>query len=147
MKLKNGSNMKKEKKVYVPMAADLIHNGHINIIKKASELGQVTVGLLTDKAVAKYKRVPFFTFEQRKFIAENIVGVYKVIPQEDDDYISIIRKVKPDYFVHGDDWKEGPQKNKRKRVLEVMQEWGGKLLNQHILKTYLLQGYMSLLKK
>lgn len=128
MKLKNGSNMKKEIKVYVPMAADLIHNGHINIIKKASELGQVTVGLLTDNAVAKYKRVPFFTFEQRKFIAENIVGVHKVIPQEDDDYISIIRKVKPDYFVHGDDWKEGPQKNKRKRVLEVMKEWGGKVV-------------------
>ena len=82
MKLKNGFNMKKEKKVYVPMAADLLHNGHINIIKKATKLGQVIVGLLTDKAVAKYKRVPFLTFKQRKFIAENIVGVHKVIPQE-----------------------------------------------------------------
>ena len=118
MKQKNGFNMKKEIKVYLPMAADLIHNGHINIIKKASELGQVTVGLLTDQAVAKYKRVPFLTFKQRKFVAENIVGVHKVIPQEDDDYVSIIRKMKPDYFVHGDDWKEGPQKNKRKGFLK-----------------------------
>ena len=118
MKLKNGSNMKKEKKVYVPMAADLIHNGHINIIKKASELGQVTVGLLTDKAVAKYKRVPFFTFEQRKFIAENIVGVYKVIPQEDDDYISIIRKVKPDYFFMGMIGKKALKKIKEKGFLK-----------------------------
>jgi phosphoenolpyruvate phosphomutase len=134
MKLKNGFNMKKEIKVYLPMAADLIHNGHINIIKKASELGQVTVGLLTDKAVAKYKRVPFLTFEQRKFIAENIVGVYKVIPQADDDYVSIIRKFKPDYFVHGDDWKEGPQKNKRKRVIEVMKEWGGVVIEPEYTK-------------
>ena len=78
--------MEKEVKVYLPMSADLIHNGHINIIKKASEFGQVTVGLLTDKAVARYKRVPFLTFKQRKFIAENIVGVHKVIQQEDDDY-------------------------------------------------------------
>ena len=89
MKQKNGFNMKKEIKVYVPMAADLIHNGHINIIKKASELGQVTVGLLTDQAVAKYKRVPFLTFKQRKFVAENIVGVHKVIPQEDNDYVKL----------------------------------------------------------
>mgnify|MGYP001157427374 FL=1 len=134
MKQKNGFNMKKEIKVYVPMAADLIHNGHINIIKKASELGQVTIGLLTDKAVAKYKRVPFLTFKQRKFVAENIVGVHKVIQQEDDDYVSIIRKMKPDYFVHGDDWKEGPQKNKRKRVLEVMKEWGGKVIEPEYTK-------------
>lgn len=134
MKLKNGFKMKKEIKVYVPMAADLIHNGHINIIQKASKLGQVTVGLLTDKAIAKYKRVPFLTFEQRKLVAENIVGVYKVIPQEDDDYVSIIRKLKPDYFVHGDDWKEGPQKNKRKRVLEVMKEWGGKIVEPEYTK-------------
>ncbi len=117
--------MTKEVIVYLPMAADLIHNGHINIIKKASELGQVTVGLLTDKAVAKYKRVPFLTFEQRKFVAENIVGVHNVIKQEDDDFVSILKRLKPDYFVHGDDWKEGPQKNKRKRVIEVMKEWGG----------------------
>ena len=59
MKLKNGFNMKKEIKVYLPMAADLIHNGHINIIKKASELGKVTVGLLTDKAVANTRESHF----------------------------------------------------------------------------------------
>jgi len=126
--------MNKEIIVYLPMAADLIHNGHINIIKKASELGKVIVGLLTDKAIAKYKRVPFLTFEQRKFIAQNIVGVHKVIPQEDDDYVSIIRKLKPDYFVHGDDWKQGPQKNKRKRVLEAMKEWGGRVIEPEYTK-------------
>jgi len=134
MKLKDGFKMKKESIVYLPMAADLIHNGHINIIKKASELGLVTIGLLTDKAVAKYKRVPFLTFEQRKFIAENIVGVNNVIAQIDDDYVSIIRELKPNYFVHGDDWKEGPQKNKRKRVIEVMKEWGGEVVEPQYTK-------------
>ena len=122
------------KSVYLPMAADLIHNGHINIIKKASELGEVTVGLLTDKAISKYKRVPFLTYNQRKSVAENIVGVSKVIMQEDDDFEFIIRKIKPDYFVHGDDWKEGPQKNKRKRVIEVLKEWGGKLVEPEYTK-------------
>ena len=125
MKQKNGFNMKNKILVYVPMSADLIHNGHISIIKIARELGPVTIGLLTDKAVSKYKRVPFLNFDQRKFIAENIAGVHKVIAQNDDDYVSIVSELKPDYFVHGDDWKEGPQKNKRKRVIDVMKEWGG----------------------
>ena len=120
--------MKKNKIVYIPMAADLIHNGHINIIRKGSELGKVVIGLLTDKAVSNYKRVPFLTFDQRKLVAENIVGVHKVIAQEDDDYISIITDLKPDYFVHGDDWKEGPQKKKRERVIEKMREWGGMVI-------------------
>lgn len=126
--------MNKEIIVYLPMSADLIHNGHINIIKKASELGKVTVGLLTDKAISKYKRVPLLNFDQRKLVAENIVGVHKVIPQDDDDYVSIIKKLKPDYFVHGDDWKEGPQKNKRKRVLEAMKEWGGRVIEPEYTK-------------
>jgi phosphoenolpyruvate phosphomutase len=118
----------KEKIAYVPMAVDLIHIGHINIIKKASEFGKVVVGLLTDKAIANYKRVPFLDYNQRKIIIENINGVSEVVKQEDDDYIPILRKLKPDYFVHGDDWKEGPQKEKRERVIEVIQEWGGEVI-------------------
>ena len=118
----------KEKIAYVPMAVDLIHIGHINIIKKASEFGKVVVGLLTDKAIANYKRVPFLDYNQRKIIIENINGVSEVVKQEDDDYIPILRKLKPDYFVHGDDWKEGPQKEKRERVIAVIQEWGGEVI-------------------
>ena len=125
---KTNKLFERKKQVYLPMAADLIHNGHINIIKKASELGEVTVGLLTDNAISKYKRVPFLTFEQRKIVAENIVGVKKVIKQESDDFEFIVRKLKPDFFVHGDDWKKGPQKNKRKKVIEVLKEWGGILV-------------------
>ena len=74
--------MKKDKIIYLPMAVDLIHNGHVNIIKKASEFALVIVGLLNDNVISKYKRVPFLTFKKRKFVAKNIIGVNKVIPQE-----------------------------------------------------------------
>ena len=117
-----------EKIVYVPMAVDLIHKGHINIIKIASSYGRVIVGLLTDEAVANYKRVPHLDYEQRKLIVQNIVGVDEVFEQKEDDYIPSIMKLKPDYFVHGDDWKEGVQKNKRERVIKVMKELGGEVV-------------------
>ena len=120
--------LKRKKQVYLPMAADLIHNGHINIIKKANELGEVTIGLLTDNAISKYKRVPFLTFEQRKIVAENIVGVKKVIKQESDDFEYIVRKLKPDFFVHGDDWKKGPQSKERKILIQTMKKWNGIVL-------------------
>ena len=123
-----------KKQVYLPMAADLIHNGHINIIRTAAKLGDVTIGLLTDKAISNYKRVPFLTFDQRKIIAENIVGVSRVIKQESDDFEFIIKKLKPDFFVHGDDWKEGPQKNKRKKVIEILKDWGGTLVEPEYTK-------------
>ena len=101
------------KKVYIGMSADLIHKGHINIINTASELGQVTVGLLTDEAIASYKRLPLIAYEERKMIVENLKGVDKVIPQKTLDYSENLKKIKPDYVVHGDDWKEGVQKKIR----------------------------------
>ena len=116
------------KKVYVPMAADLLHDGHMNILHEASKLGEVTVGLLTDRAIANYKRLPLLTFEQRKKVIENIRFVNKIYAQEDDDYIPAIRELKPDYFVHGDDWKTGVQAKKREKVIEVMKEWGGQVV-------------------
>jgi len=117
-----------EKVVYVPMAVDLIHIGHINIIKKAREYGKVVVGLLTDRAISNYKRLPHLDYEQRKIIIESIMGVSEVVKQDDNDFVSILRELKPDFFVHGDDWKTGVQKEKRARVIEVMKEWGGKLI-------------------
>ncbi len=110
------------------MSADLLHHGHMNIFRKARELGEITVGLLTDKAIANYKRLPFLTYEQRKEIVENIKGVVNVIPQETLDYVSNLKKLKPDYVVHGDDWRKGAQKNIRERVIEVLKEWGGELI-------------------
>lgn len=116
------------KKVYVAMGADLIHPGHLNIIKKASELGEITIGLLTDAAVASYKRLPAMTYEQRKIVIENIKNVKRVVPQETLDYVPNLLKLKPDFVVHGDDWRTGIQKPVRERVINVLKKWGGNLV-------------------
>ena len=117
-----------KKKVYVAMSADLIHPGHLNIIKKASTLGEVTIGLLTDEAIASYKRLPYLEFDQRKQIVENIKGVHKVISQETLDYRPNLLKIMPDFVVHGDDWKEGIQSTTRSQVAETIKKWGGELI-------------------
>lgn len=116
------------KKVYVGLCADLLHHGHINIIKEGRKLGEVTVGLLTDKAIASYKRVPLISYEQRKIIVENIKGVSAVVPQENFDYVPTLQKIKPDYVVHGDDWKTGIQKHIRQRIIDALKEWGGQII-------------------
>src|SRR6186713_3000151 len=116
------------KKVYVGMSADLIHPGHLNIINEAKKLGEVTIGLLTDKAIASYKRLPYLNFDQRKIIVENIKGVDKVIAQETLDYVPNLRLLKPDYVVHGDDWKTGVQSQTRQRVIDTLKEWNGELV-------------------
>ena len=113
--------------VYVGMSADLVHPGHINILKEATKLGAVTVGLLTDKAIASYKRLPYMEFEQRKNVIENIKGVVNVIPQTTLDYCPNLEKLKPDFVVHGDDWKKGIQKETRQKVIDTLKKWGGKL--------------------
>ncbi|MCK5905964.1 MAG: phosphoenolpyruvate mutase [Flavobacteriales bacterium] len=118
-----------EKTVYIGMSADLVHPGHLNIIKEGRKLGKVTVGLLTDKAIASYKRLPVMDFENRKEVISNIKGVSEVIPQSTLDYEENLRLVKPDFVVHGDDWKEGVQKKTRQKVIEVLSEWGGKLVD------------------
>lgn len=119
---------KKEKIVYVGMCADLIHQGHINIIKEARLRGKVVVGLLTDKAIASYKRIPILKYNQRKEIIENINGVWKVIPQKTLDYVENLKKIKPNYVVHGDDWKTGIQRETRERAIKILDKWGGKLV-------------------
>lgn len=119
-------NMKKT--VYVGMSADLVHPGHLNVIRKAAELGEVTIGLLTDRAIASYKRLPYMTYEQRRAVIEQIKGVARVVPQETLDYVPNLRKYKPDYVVHGDDWREGVQRHVRQAVIATLEEWGGQLV-------------------
>ena len=116
------------KKVYVGMSADLLHNGHINILKKAASLGEVTVGLLTDAAIASYKRLPYIQYEQRKIVVSEIKGVCDVVPQNTLDYRINLKKIKPDFVVHGDDWKEGVQRETRQQVIDTLDEWGGELV-------------------
>jgi len=116
------------KKVYVGMSADLIHPGHLNILKVASELGHVTVGVLTDSAIASYKRLPYMNYEQRADIVSNLKSVSEVIPQSTLDYSENLKALKPDYVVHGDDWKDGIQQQTRQIVIDTLAEWGGELV-------------------
>lgn len=116
------------KSVYIGMSADLIHPGHLNIINTARKYGEITVGLLTDKAIASYKRLPHMNYEQRKIVIENIKGIKKVIPQDTLDYSSNLLKLKPDFVVHGDDWQHGIQKITRQNVIDVISNWGGQLI-------------------
>ncbi|MHC5120673.1 MAG: adenylyltransferase/cytidyltransferase family protein, partial [Planctomycetota bacterium] len=117
-----------KKIVYVGMSADIIHPGHLNIIHEAMKLGEVTVGVLTDAAIASYKRLPFLNYEQRKAVVENLVGVSRVVPQETLDYVPNLKTYKPDFVVHGDDWRAGVQAKVRQRVLDTLAEWGGELV-------------------
>lgn len=110
------------------MSADFLHHGHLNILHHARQLGEVTVGLLTDAAIASYKRLPFLTWEERKTVVENIKGVTQVVPQETLDYVPNLEKFRPDYVVHGSDWRDGPQKETRQRVIEALAQWGGQLV-------------------
>lgn len=116
------------KKVYVAMSADIIHHGHLNVIQEARKLGQVVVGLHTDEVICEYFRNPFLKYEERKQVVENIKGVCKVIPQDTLDQVPNLLREKPDYVVHGDDWKEGIQKALRERVISTLKEWGGELV-------------------
>ncbi len=111
------------------MSADILHHGHLNIIKKGNELGNVTIGLLTDNAISSYKRLPYLTYNQREEILVNIKGVTRVIKQDSLDYTENLRAIKPDYVVHGDDWKEGVQKSTREKVLNTLKEWNGQVVD------------------
>jgi len=116
------------KTVYVGMSADMIHPGHTNIIREASKLGEVIVGVLTDSAIASYKRLPYMSFEQRVSVIQEIKGVERVIPQETLDYRDNLKKIKPDIVVHGDDWATGVQARTRQQVIDTLAEWGGELV-------------------
>ena len=116
------------KSVYVAMSADIIHPGHLNIIKEASKLGEVTVGVLTDAAIASYKRLPYMDYEQRAAVVAQLKGVARVVPQPTLDYIPNLRKYKPDFVVHGTDWREGVQAKTRQGVIDTLAEWGGELV-------------------
>ena len=120
--------MKKTNIVYVGLSADILHEGHINILKIASSYGDVVVGLLTDEAIASYKNIPYLNFKQRKVVLENLRYVKKVIPQKTLDYVDNLNIVRPNYVVHGDDWKTGIQKKTRDKVLKALKKWSGILI-------------------
>ena len=126
--------MDKQELVYVPMAVDILHPGHINIIKEAVKYGKVIVGLFSDEAIKSYKRVPYMNYEMRKIIIENVKGVDEVICQEIKDYSPNLIKLKPKYMVHGTDWREGPLANVRQKAIDLMASWGGEVIEPEYTK-------------
>jgi phosphoenolpyruvate phosphomutase len=116
------------KTVYLGMIADIMHPGLINIITEGAKYGDLIIGLFTDKAIATHKRLPYLTYEQRKNVVEHIQGVAKVVSQDDWSYVPNLKKYKPDYIIHGDDWREGPDRYIREEVFRVMKEQGGEVI-------------------
>lgn len=116
------------KTVYMSIGADIIHSGHIKMIEQAQKLGKVIVGVLSDEAVASYKRYPLLSYPERCNIIQHIVGVSEVVEQRYLSYAENLRKIRPDYVVHGDDWKTGLQEPIRQEVIDILSEYGGELL-------------------
>lgn len=114
--------------VYMCFSTDIIHSGHVAIIRKAQRLGRLTIGVLSDEATASYKRFPIIPFQERKTLMASLGGVYKVVEQKTLSYKDNLLALKPDIVVHGDDWREGFQKPIRQEVLDVLATYGGKLV-------------------
>lgn len=116
------------KTVYLGITGDIIHPGIINIIKEGAKLGELTIGLLTDSAIASHKRLPYLTYEQRKEVVEDIKGVVRVVPQDDWSYVPNLKKYKPDFMIHGDDWKTNYLSKIREECFAVIKEWNGQIV-------------------
>jgi phosphoenolpyruvate mutase len=114
--------------VYIGMTVDILHHGHVNVIERAREYGDVIIGLFTDDAIAEGKRLPYLSFEHRKKIISNICGVTTVVPQHEWDYAPNLRRYTPDYMVHGTDWLQGPLLPFRQLALAALSEYGGQLI-------------------
>ena len=116
------------KTVYMSFSTDMLHSGHIAIIEKAAALGQLTIGVLTDQGIASDKRYPLLSYEERVNMLQSIRGVYRTVEQNSLSYADNLRKLRPDYVVHGDDWKSGVQKPIRDEVVSILNEYGGELV-------------------
>ncbi len=116
------------KQVYICFSTDIIHNGHLSILKKAADLGEVTVGILTDEVVASYKHYPLIPLDERIAMFESLKYVSRVVVQESLDYTDILNQLRPDIVVHGDDWLVGYQANIRAGVIETLRQWNGELV-------------------
>ena len=116
------------KKVYTCFTTDIIHSGHLNIISNAKKYGKVIVGVLSDKAMIRYDRFPTISFEERLEMIKNVDGVDDVVKQDDVLYDGVLNSIKPDYVVHGDNWKQYPQSVIRDNVIKNLEKYGGELI-------------------
>ncbi len=136
----------KNKSVYVALSVDFLHEGHLKVLKKAAKLGDLIVGILTDDAIS-HKKLPHLIYEERAQLILNNRYVQNVIPQKSLDYTENLLLLKPDYVVHGDDWKVGRQKEIRKKVIKTLSSWGGKLIEYKYSKNINYHNYKNKLLK
>ncbi|HMR22924.1 MAG TPA: isocitrate lyase/phosphoenolpyruvate mutase family protein, partial [Micropruina sp.] len=118
----------KRKSVYIAISSDILHGGHLNVIAEGAKLGDVTIGLLTDDAIATYKRPPLLDWETRRQMLASMRQVRAVVRQETLSYATNLRRLKPDYVLHGDDWRSGVQSVVRAEVLQILADQGGELV-------------------
>ena len=116
------------KTVYMCFATDVIHEGHMNVVKKAKEYGKVVAGVLCDAEMVRYNRFPTVSFEERMAMVRNIPEIDEVIVQDRIMYDNVIKELKPDYVIHGDNWCDGPEKTIRENVIALLKEYGGELI-------------------
>jgi len=130
MNINDYLNDKKNRPVAVTsMCADPLHHGHINIINEAKKYGNVVIGLMTDEAMEGYKGKPLIKYENRLKVIQELKSVSQVIPLNDLDFASVAKKYQFEYFLHGDDWINNVQSESRKKLIEVMRVWGGKVID------------------
>ncbi len=118
----------KNKTVYIALSADTLHHGHINLVNEAKKHGKVIAGLLTDRAIHGHKKLPYLTYEQRKKILQSINGISKVISQNEWSYHHNLKTLKPDFFIHGDDWLTNGEIENKYKAIKVLDSYGGKLI-------------------
>ncbi len=116
------------KQVYMCFSTDILHSGHISIIQRAAELGELTVGVLTDEVIATYKRYPLIPLSERIRLFESLVGVKNVVVQNTLSYRDVLLSRKPDIVVHGDDWRTGVQSRVREEVIALLATYCGELV-------------------
>ncbi len=135
------------KKVYMCISTDILQAGHINIIQKAAELGEVTVGVLCDECVSLYEKYPIIPLEERMKIIKSIKGVNDVIVQNDIYYDENLRKLHPDYVIHGDNWNKGYLKKVKERAINQLAEWGGEVVEVPYYKNADMEIFTSSMKE
>lgn len=130
MNINDYLNDKKNRPVAVAsMCADPLHHGHINIINEAKKYGNVVIGLMTDEAMEGYKRKPLIKYENRLKVIQELKSVSHVIPLNDLNFALVAKKYQFEYYIHGDDWVNNVQSESRKKLIEVMRVWGGKVID------------------
>ena len=117
------------KKVYTCFCTDMIHDGHLNIIREARKYGEVIIGVLSDEAMVRFNRFPGISFQERCRMIQELDGISQVVVQKDIMYDNIIQELRPDYVIHGDNWKEGPMKAIRDNVIKLLASYGGELID------------------